>query len=130
MASKEMAKVIQRIERLENAVFGKDRINQKKIVATSPKTEIKFSLNERAFVKRYATKKSGSEKFTLMVAYATKGKVGETVSLSIIQKYWNNMKSLLGEFNRFHANEAKTRGWVDTKERGIYKLTDEWEQVL
>ena len=79
MASKEMAKVIQRIERLENAVFGKDRINKKKIVTTSPKTEIKFSLNERAFVKRYATKKSGSEKFTLMVAYATKGKVGETV---------------------------------------------------
>ena len=40
------------------------------------------------------------------------------------------MKSLLGEFNMSYTDKAKTNGWVDTEQRGIYKLTDEWRQVL
>jgi hypothetical protein len=127
---KSIKQILSRIDRLEKAAFGKIRTDNQEKNATDLSTKINFSLNERAFVKRNAVKKSGSEKFTLMVAYLTKGKVGETVSLGTIQEHWNKMKSLLGEFNRFHSNEAKTRGWVDTEGRGIYKLTDEWEQVL
>jgi hypothetical protein len=130
MTKENITQIVKRIERLENAVFGKVRIDKQEIIATGPNTKINYSLNERAFVKRYATKKSGPEKFTLMVAYLIKGKVGETVLLDTIQKHWNKMKSMLGEFNRFYPNQAKTNNWVDTEGRGKYKLTDEWTQIL
>jgi hypothetical protein len=67
-----------------------------------------------------------------LLAYLAKGKVGENISLSNIRKHWSKMeaKTLLGKFNLFYSNEAKTRGWVDVGGHGIYKLTDEWEQVL
>jgi hypothetical protein len=130
MTREDISQILKRIERIENAVFGKVRIDKQEIVATGPNTKINYSLNERAFVKRYATKKSGPEKFTLMVAYLVKGKVGETVLLDTIQKHWNRMKSMLGEFNRFYSNQAKSNNYVDTEGRGKYKLTDEWEQIL
>jgi hypothetical protein len=130
MTREDISQILKRIERIENAVFGKVRIDKQEIVATGPNTKINYSLNERAFVKRYATKKSGPEKFTLMVAYRVKGKVGETVLLDTIQKHWNRMKSMLGEFNRFYSNQAKSNNYVDTEGRGKYKLTDEWEQIL
>jgi len=130
MASEEMAKIIQRIERLENAVFGKCSNRQAKKDAANAKTKIDFSLNERAFVKRYAVNKSGPKKFTLLLAYLAKGKVGENIRLSDIKKHWNKMKSLLGDFNMSYTDKAKTHGWVDVGGHGVYKLTKEWEQVL
>ena len=96
MASKEMAKIIQRIQRLEKIVFGKGASKPKEEVGTTTPIETNFSLNERAFVKRYAATKSGRKKFTLLLAYLAKGKVGENISLSNIKKHWNKMKSLLG----------------------------------
>jgi len=130
MSNNNIAQIAKRVERLENAVFGEGRIDKKEISAIAPGTKINYSLNERAFVKRYVSKKSGPEKFTLMVAYLAKGKVGEAILHDTIQKHWNKMKSMLGEFNRFYPNQAKTNNYVDTEGRGKYKLTDEWEQVL
>ncbi len=130
MTKEDIARLTQRIERLEEIVLGKIGSKPKQEGDTTTPIEINFSLNERAFVKRYATKKSGPKKFTLLLAYLAKGKVGENINLSNIKKHWNKMKSLLGEFNTFYSNKAKTDGWVDVSGHGIYKLTEEWEQVL
>jgi hypothetical protein len=133
MENKELSKIIARIEKLEKAVFvghvAKKEKNKHTIIL--PK-DLNYSLNERAFVKRYTVNKSGPKKFTLLLSYLAKSKVGENISLSDIKKHWNKMKakSLLGEFNMFYPNYAKTKGWVDVVGHGIYKLTKEWEQVL
>jgi len=131
MESQELTKILKRIDRLEEAVFGSGK-SQKKIDKKDTKSEIDFSLNERAFANRYATDKSGPKKFTLLLAYLVKGQIHKDMELSEIKKSWNRMsgKNLLGTFNMFYPNEAKTRGWVDSKKHGIYFLIDEWKNVL
>lgn len=137
MAKENISQIIQkikhheeRIECLEKAVFSKGRFKHNEKGGTNISADINFVLNERAFVNRYAAKKSGPRKFTLILAYLVKGKIGENTNLDVIKKHWNKMKSLLGNFNMFYTNEAKTRGWVDVEGHGIYKLTKEWEQAL
>jgi hypothetical protein len=131
--------IIARLEKLEKDVAELKKtifdgrkslsLNKKSDGGDSP--EINFSLNIRAFVKRYATNKSGPRKFILLLAYMAKGEVGKSVELNVIRMQWNKMsaKSLLGEFNRFYPNEAKTRGWADSERYGSYCLTDEWEKA-
>jgi hypothetical protein len=123
--------VIARIEKLEKIVFGSP---MKKNVATffDSNNKIDFSINERAFVKRYTTDKSGPKKFTLMIAYLAKGEVDKNIQVSELKKLWSKMttKSLLGAYNQFYPNDAKTRGWIDSKEHGSYNLTNEWENIL
>ena len=94
--------------------------------------DVDFSLNERAFVKRYVVGKSGPKRFTLLLAYLSRGEINKNVELSEIKKHWNKMtaKTLLSRFNMFYPNEAKTRGWIDSKEYGSYNLTNEWKNVL
>jgi hypothetical protein len=130
----ELATVLKRLERLEQAVFkskqGKRMSNTASHVAKDG--EIDFTINPRAFVKRYAARRSGPRKFTLMVAYFAKGKTGVNISLSEIIKNWNKMLSriLLGKFNRFYPNQARTSGWIDSTQRGTYCLTKEWKDSL
>lgn len=127
----DLTQLIARVEKLEKAVFGG---GSKKIEITKGKksNEVDFSPNIRAFVKRYVADKSGPKKFTLLIAYLAKGEIDNEVELSEIRGHWNKMsaKSLLGKFNRFYANEAKTQGWVDSKKHGAYCLTKEWRNVL
>ena len=133
MKEQDLGKVIERIEKLEKAVFGDKKITKegkkRKVVAIS---DINFSLNPRTFVNRYAIDKSGSKKFTLLLAFLTKGELEKSIGLNEIKKYWNKnkAKTLLGKFNMFYPNEAKTKGWVDSKEYGTYCLTNEWKDVL
>ncbi len=92
-----------------------------------------WSLNERAFVGRYAQGKSGEKKFTLLVAYLAKGNFEVAVSLSDIQKLWSNMtaKTLLGsKFNTKYPTVAKTNGWINNPKKGTYQLTLGWDEVL
>lgn len=135
-----LAQIIHRIDNLENRVetlektsFGTGAVKKSKKTKGPPSTkDINFSLNERAFVKRYASNKSGPRKFTILLAYLAHGNVDENVGFGEIEKCWNKMsaKNLLGKFNRFYPNEAKTRGWVDSKKHGSYNLTNEWKNVL
>jgi hypothetical protein len=118
MKNSNLTKLLERIERLEEVVFGSGEIKSKtrdKVVTKSK--DIDFLLNERAFVNRYATDKSGPKKFTLLLAFLVKGKNDKNMELSEVKKHWNKMsaKNLLGKFNMFYPNEAKTRGWVDSK---------------
>lgn len=129
---RELKKIIRRIEKLEKAVFGSRRVKKEKNQHTLP-LDIDFSINERAFVKRYVTgKSSGGKKFTLLVAYLAAGKVDEDIKLSDIRTRWNKMsaKSLLGKFNMFFPSDAKNNGWVNSKKYGSYCLTKEWKNVI
>ena len=132
MTKESIVQIIGRIERLEHAVFGKQPAASTRKATNRPENNtLDFSINIRAFVKRFATDKSGPKKFVLILAYLTKGTVGKNVALSEIRKQWEKMsaKTLLGKFNRFYPNEAKTQGWVDSKERGTYCLADGWKEV-
>lgn len=128
---KDLSQAIGRIEKLEKPVSaggGPKKAKQKKVAA--PTADLDFSLNERAFVKRYAAGKSGPKKFTILLAYLVRGKVDTDVQLSEIKKCWNKMKSLIGDFNRSYTDRAKIQGWVDSKEYGSYNLTSEWKKAL
>ena len=133
MTKENLTDIVARIEKLEKEVFGSPKKNKSLVaVASNQNLKINFSINERAFVDRYARDKSGPKKFTLMVAYLAKGEVEKNILLSEIKKRWGKMssKSLLGEFNMFYPNDAKTHGWIDSKEHGNYNLTNEWKQML
>lgn len=140
MTSQNLTDIISRIEKLEEGVekltevvfSGVSKKPKKKQVIFSSEQDVKFSLNERAFVRRYVRGKSGPKKFTFLLAYIIKGELGENVGISEIKKCWGRMKSksLLGQFNMFYVSEAKTRGWINSGERGNYSLTEEWKNIL
>lgn len=131
MTNENLIEIIKRIDKLEEAVFddGKNKMKSASKISTR---NIDFSINERAFVKRYAVDKSGPKKFTLLLAYFAKGEVDKNFDLSDIKNHWNKMsaKNMLGKFNMFYPNDAKNRGWIDSKEYGKYNLTNEWNNVL
>ena len=131
MTNQNLKQIMARLEKLEKTVFGYDMKEKKLPSQTSDMNrDIDFSINERAFVKRYATDKSGPKKFTILLAYLSKGAVEKNVRLGEIKKHWGKMttKTLLGKFNMFYPNEAKTQGWIDSKEYGNYNLTSEWKK--
>ena len=134
MSKNDLTLLITRIERLEAEVFGDEAKRSKKdSIKTSVKTKkpkLDFSINIRAFVKRFAADKSGPKKFVLLLAYLTKGELGKDVALSDIRKEWDKMKgkSMLGEFNRNYSNTAKTKSWVNSSEYGTYCLADSWQE--
>ncbi|MFA6270044.1 MAG: hypothetical protein WC657_02430 [Candidatus Paceibacterota bacterium] len=132
MKKENLTDIILRLEKLEKEVFGSQKKNETHSPIRPTTDQITFSINERAFVKRYASDKSGPKKFTLMVAYLAKGEVSKSVQLSEIKKHWDKMKTkaLLGSFNMFYPNDAKTRGWIDSKEYGSYNLTNEWKEII
>ncbi|MBW8038663.1 MAG: hypothetical protein FVQ85_01540 [Planctomycetes bacterium] len=130
---KDLSQTIGRIEELEKVVSaagGVQKATQKK--GATPSSDLDYSLNERTFVNRYATGKSGPRRFTILLAYLAHGKVDKNVEISEIRKRWNKMsaKYMLGKFNMFYPNEAKTRGFVDSKQYGFYSLTKEWKNTL
>ena len=104
--------------------------------ATNKKTThraLDFSTPIRAFVKRNGNGMSGPKKFTLLVAYLTKGETTKQTSLAEIEKQWNKMtaKSLLGmKFNRFYSSQAKENDWVITGKTGSYSLRPSWKEVF
>lgn len=78
-------------------------------------SQVNFSLNVRAFVKKHGKQLSGPKKFVLFLAYLSKGQINKEISLADIEKLWKRMKGLIGmEFNRFYAVTAKDNGWVNS----------------
>jgi hypothetical protein len=104
---------------------------KKKRQAASHADDLIFSLNVRAFMKRYGSKLSGTQKFTLLVARLAQGKVGHAVSLKEIESWWNKMKGILGgAYNPAHSTRAKDRGWVDSPKFGAYALSHDWKDAV
>lgn len=92
-----------------------------------------FSMPIRAFVKRYGAKMNGSKKFTLLVAYLTKGDAGTKVKLAEIERHWNRMtsKGLLGmRFNRLYTSQARENDWANATETGSYHLRPAWKEIF
>lgn len=129
MNNRNIDQILSRLEKLETAVFTKK--NEKKVKKQTFES-LNFSLNIRAFAKRYGTGSSGPKKFVLLVAYLAKGDLANNIDLGTIKKEWDKMsaKTMLGKFNRFYSSEAKNQGWVDSREYGTYCLTDEWQSSL
>jgi len=120
--------ILEKLERLEDAVFSVKDIRKAKKIGT-----FNFEMNERAFIRQHAKGLSGPKKFVLLLAYIVKGEVGKEISLSEIKERWNKMttKSLMGyDFNLYYSNEAKNQGWVDSKKYGFYCLTSKWIEVF
>lgn len=135
MADKNIKDLEARLHKLEQAVFGSKSTKKapiKNVGAQLTGKQINFQLNVRTFVQRYAASKGGPKRFALLVAYLAKGEVGREIKVSDITSTWSKMqtKNLLGKFNRFYSTEAKTKGWVDSKDHGTYCLTPEWEDAL
>ena len=131
MTKQDIKQLIARVEKLEQVVFG-NSAPKKKVKIAKGVGESDFSLNKKAFVKRYAAGKSGPKRFTLLLAYIVKGEIGKTTQLNEIKKHWNKMsaKDLLGKFNAFYSNKAQEKGWIDSKKYGTYCLTKEWKNAL
>lgn len=111
----------------------KSRRATKEPASASPNQDIRpsFHLNPLAFMKRYGRGLRGPQRFTLLVARLSGGKVGQQTAHADLKKNWNQMKSVMGgKFNPAHGNRAKANGWVDTKKRGVYTLAPEWKDIF
>jgi len=92
--------------------------------------EISFGMNILAFTKKYCAHLTGDRKFTLLLAYLTKGETSKRVSLGDMKSHWNKMTSLMGKFNPAYANRAKANDWIDTPIHGSYNLAGGWRSAL
>jgi len=87
----------------------------------------------RAFVKKHSRSLNGAKKFTLLLAYLTKGDGNKTVPLSEIESHWNKMtsKGLLGmKFNRLYTSQARENDWARTEKTGAYRLRPSWKTIF
>jgi len=66
------------------------KISSEKLSEIKPviPTKINFSMNKRAFIKKYSKGMSGPKKFVLILAYLVKGEIGKEKSLDEIKKHW------------------------------------------
>jgi len=79
---------------------------------------------------KYGRKRTGSKKFTLLLACLAKGDLAREVTFDTIKSQWDKMKSLIGKFNPSYSIRAKENGWVETKKQGVYVLMPPWKEVL
>lgn len=91
---------------------------------------LSYTLNERAFMKRYGASLGGAAKFTLLIARLAKGKVGLGIPLKEIEAHWKKMTSVMGSYNSAHSTRAKEHGWLDAPKYGVYSLSDQWIGAL
>jgi hypothetical protein len=72
----------------------------------------------------------GPQKFTLLLAYLTKGDPKKQLPLVEIEKQWSKMTALLGKWNRAHTIRAKEHEWVDSPKTGTYVLLPGWKGIF
>ena len=93
-------------------------------------SRLDFGMPMRAFFKKYQAGLSGPKKFTLLVAYLSKGNPQKPVPTADLRKSWNKMKGLLRfEFNSFYSTSAKYSDWVDA-EKNSYRLRPAWKEIF
>lgn len=94
-------------------------------------TNIDFSIPTRAFIKKYSGGMNGAKKFTLLVAFLSKGNPNNKIRLADVESCWNKATALLGtKFNRLYTSEAKDNDWVNTEKTGSYYLRPDWKQIF
>jgi hypothetical protein len=96
----------------------------------TPPATLSYSMNPRAFMKKYAKDITGDRKFALLVSRLAKGSVSTEVPFKTVKGHWERMTGVIGKFNNAYSLRARENGWVDTKKAGIYVLTPEWKRAL
>jgi len=127
---KEIIEIKKRIERLEKVIF-REKIGD--AITTTNISDLDFSLNERAFVKKYSTGFNGQEFFTLITGYLSKGKNETPVSLLLIKDTWKSCSGIIGApYASTFSTRAKENGWVDSSKetRGSYVLGKHWQDIF
>ena len=120
--------IIDRITRLENAIFGMPgKITDDK---PSEKKPIEFSMNERAYAQKFCRPKSGPAKFTLLVAFLVRGEESKEIPYTEVKKLWERMTVIIGKFNPAYSDAAKRLGSVTTPKKGFYQLAGTWREVI
>jgi hypothetical protein len=89
-----------------------------------------FESSFRFFMNQHAKGMNGQERFALVLAYITKGKLKTEVKLEAIREAWSGMKGLLGKFNTGYATWANDNGWVDSPKPRVYVLLSGWKGIL
>lgn len=126
----EIIKIKERLERLEKIVFAQEASI---VQTTNNKTIFDFSLNKRAFIKKYSPGFNGQKFFTLIVAYLVGGKEAVLVDLAQIKKIWKNCSGVIGSpYASIFSTRAKENGWVDAPKeaRGSYILSKHWLDIF
>jgi hypothetical protein len=127
---KDIAEIKDRLEKLEKAVFGD---GPKEPLGKEKNGDLDFSLNERAFIKKYSTGFNGQEFFVLISAYLSKGKESTPIDLSQIKTVWRSCLGIIGlPYASIFSTRAKENGWVDAikEARGSYVLGKHWEGIF
>jgi hypothetical protein len=97
--------------------------------AGAPVTPV-FSLNPRAFMKKYGSNGTGAQKFTLLLARLASGDPSREVTFETIKGQWNKMKGIIGKFNPAYSLRARDEDWVETKKQGVYVLKPSWKNAI
>jgi len=95
--------------------------------------QIKFGSNLRNFINEYVRyANNGEKKFTLLLAFITKGKTHVEINLTDSVKAWNKVsaKDLLGKYNRKYPTTAKANGWINSPKTGYYYLDEKWGEIF
>lgn len=127
---KDIAEIKERLEKLEKAVFSD---GTKETPSGAKVCELDFSLNQRAFIKKYSSGFNGQEFFALILAYLSGGKNLAPVDLSQIKTVWKSCAGIIGApYASTFSTRAKENGWVDaTKDtRGSYVLGKYWQNIF
>ena len=129
---------VQKIETLLSQSHTNEKIETDMDTSRKKDVDLDFDLDIRAFVKRYAigtgkNRKSGPQKFVLLLVYMSQGDINKDIEVKDIKKEWNKMKSkelLSISFDTKTATRAKTNGWVRSRKYGSYHLTKNWKEAL
>lgn len=94
-------------------------------------TEFDYSMQPRAFFKKYAKGLSGTKVFVLMVAYFTNQQNVDIAFLGDIQKEWSKMKGIIkNEFNSTYPVRAKEADWISSPKNSFYSLRPNWKDIF
>jgi hypothetical protein len=93
--------------------------------------DINFGLPIRAFMRNYASGRSGgAAKFTILLAFLAGGLSTADVPSERVRSEWGRLTAHLGAFNRAHATRAKDQAWVDSPAHGTYRLGPLWREAF
>lgn len=93
--------------------------------------DLDFSLNIRAFMKKYGKDLSGPKKFTLLIAYIAEGDDKKIVKSEELSKELKSLKSFFnGKTKKNYSTRAKENGWINSPNRGGYVITKNWLDII
>ncbi len=99
--------------------------------ADTEEVEIDFSMQSRAFFKKYTKGLSGPKVFVLMVAYFTNQQDTAIVSFGDIQKEWSKMTQIIKpKLSTTFALRAKESNWIDSPKNAFYSLRPNWRDIF